>query len=69
MPQVVMGMFTSDSENRRTVYRRVKVMMPVSVLRNAKQNVVSVEHAHAHERQHARPCLSNRRPAMAPWHP
>ena len=29
MPQVVMGMFTSDSENRRTVYRRVKVMMPV----------------------------------------
>ena len=69
MPQVVMGMFTSDSENRRTVYSTVSVIRPVSVPRNAKQNVVSVSTPMPTSASTRGPCLSNRRPAMGPMAP
>ena len=69
MPHVVMGMLTSDSENRRTVYRMVSVIRPVSVPRNAKQNVVTVSTPMPMMLSTRGPCLSNRRPAMGPMAP
>ena len=69
MPQVVMGMFTSDSENRRTVYSTVSVMRPMFGPRKQKQNVVSVSTPMPTSASTRGPCLSNRRPAMGPMAP
>ena len=69
MPHVVMGMFTSESENMRAVYRTVSSQTGARVFKNAKANVVTVSRPVPTMLMTRGPWRSNMRPVMGPMMP